>query len=282
MWNIVTYVNEECKQQIKYVTVNEEIFFKAKDIATILGYVNTKKAIRDHVDDEDKKNTAEIITLHGSLKCTMDDTALSATDNSLWINESGLYALIFGSNKPYAKEFKRWVTNEVLPSIRKNGTYTMNNISNVAQNKQLKCNNETDLHYNVVKFIKRYIPDAVLCPTLGELQDTSEKRIDAYNKGYQSGSPDLIINNFHKKFRGLAIEFKTPTGEGVLSDKQKETLEKYAVMGFKILISNDYNEIIYEIMKYFEDVRVICLHCNRKFKTIESLIKHVKIVHKTS
>ena len=68
---------------------------------------------------------------------------------------------------------------------------------------------------------------------MGELQDTSYKIIESYNKGYQKGQQDLTINNVHKKYNGLCIEFKTPNGNGKLSDEQKELLERYEEQTWK-------------------------------------------------
>ena len=95
-------------------TINEP-WFNAKDVATILGYVNTKQAIIKNVDNEDKITFQKL----GS----MGETPTISSHNSIWINESGLYSLILRSKKKEAKQFKRWVTSEVLPSIRKNGSY---------------------------------------------------------------------------------------------------------------------------------------------------------------
>ena len=94
---------------VRTATVNGEIMFVAKDIATILGYSNPRDAINKHVDDEDK----------GVSKC---DTPGGIQDLTI-INESGLYSLILSSKMPNAKKFKHWVTAEVLPDIRKNGGY---------------------------------------------------------------------------------------------------------------------------------------------------------------
>lgn len=94
---------------IRTVSINNEPYFVAKDVAEILGYSNPRKAIIDHVDEEDK----------GVTKC---DTLGGVQDLTV-INESGLYSLILSSKLPNAKRFKHWVTSEVLPSIRKNGGY---------------------------------------------------------------------------------------------------------------------------------------------------------------
>lgn len=89
--------------------INGEPWFVGKDIADILEYTNTAKAIRDHVDDEDK--LTERFVLSGQNR------------EAILINESGLYSLILSSKMSNAKKFKRWVTSEVLPSIRKHGMY---------------------------------------------------------------------------------------------------------------------------------------------------------------
>ncbi|MGF2082047.1 MULTISPECIES: phage antirepressor KilAC domain-containing protein [Enterococcus] len=97
------------KNEVRTFLVNDEPYFFGKDVASALGYSNTPKAIRDHVDEEDKTQN-ESFTVNG--------TAL------MLINESGLYSLILKSKLPNARKFKRWVTSEVLPTIRKTGSYT--------------------------------------------------------------------------------------------------------------------------------------------------------------
>ncbi len=94
---------------VRTTTIDGEPYFVGKDVATILGYSNPRDAISKHIDDEDK----------GVAKC---DT-LGGRQEILFINESGLYSLILRSQLPAAKKFKRWVTSEVLPSIRKTGGY---------------------------------------------------------------------------------------------------------------------------------------------------------------
>lgn len=103
---------------IRVVGNYEQPWFNGKDIASILGYANTRDAVTKNVDNEDK------ITLE-SLKerVKLGATPLNSQPHSVWINESGLYSLIFGSKLEGAKKFKRWVTSEVLPSIRKKGQY---------------------------------------------------------------------------------------------------------------------------------------------------------------
>lgn len=85
----------------------------------------------------------------------------------------------------------------------------------------VNINNEKDLHYKVVHFIKNFIKEAILISGLGEHQINCGMRTDAYFKGYTSGQPDLILLNHHTKYKGLAIELKTPRGLGVISKNQQ-------------------------------------------------------------
>ena len=182
------------------------------------------------------------------------------------MNESGLYSLIFGSKLESAKAFKRWVTKDVLPSIRKTGRYSYDDMNHKYNNTlTFKIENETDLHVKVVSFLKKRYPHSLFTVTLGENQDTVHKRIDSFKKGYLRGSPDLIINNLHKCYSGFAIEMKSPKGNGVLSPDQSMMLRQYQNNGFKTLVSNDYDQIIEQIIKYFRDVRILCSHCPRRF-----------------
>lgn len=94
---------------IRTVERNGEPWFVGKDVAVILGYSNASKALADHVDEEDKLNNESLSSL--------------GQRGGWLINESGLYSLVLSSKLPTAKKFKRWVTSEVLPSIRKHGAY---------------------------------------------------------------------------------------------------------------------------------------------------------------
>lgn len=95
--------------EIRTVSINDEPWFVGKDVAQVLEYQNPSKAIADHVDHEDKLNNESLSSL--------------GQRGGWLINESGLYSLILGSKLPGAKKFKRWVTSEVLPSIRKTGSF---------------------------------------------------------------------------------------------------------------------------------------------------------------
>lgn len=113
--NNLKIFNSEEFGNIRTVTIDNEIWFVGKDVADALGFKNSRDAILTHVFGEDK-GVETIYTLGGNQKVTV-------------INESGLYALVFSSRLERAKEFKRWVTSEVLPTLRKTGHYEMENYS---------------------------------------------------------------------------------------------------------------------------------------------------------
>ena len=263
--------------ELPVIKYEDEIWFKAVVVATILKYTNQRKAIRDHVDPEDKRKLSELMT---KSKRNKSFRLKGNEGNSLYLSESGLYSLVLRSKLESAKEFKRWVTSQVLPSIRKTGRYDycMNHKYN--NTLTFKIENETDLHVKVVSFLKKRYPHSLFTVTLGENQDTVHKRIDSFKKGYLRGSPDLIINNLHKHYTGFAIEFKNPNGKGILSYDQSKMLRQYQNNGFKILVSNDYDQIIEQIIEYFRDVRIKCSYCPRRFISSQSLSNHIKSFHK--
>lgn len=100
---------------VRTTLIGGQPYFVGKDVADILGYANTRKALIDHVDEEDKDG----VTIRDAIGRNQTMTA---------INESGLYSLILSSMMPNAKKFKRWVTNEVLPAIRKHGLYATDDL----------------------------------------------------------------------------------------------------------------------------------------------------------
>lgn len=95
---------------VRTIVIDDEVWFVGKDVAKILGYSNPQKALRDNVDEEDKTVNHQF-TVNGTM--------------GMLISESGLYNLVIRSKLPSAKRFRRWITSEVLPAIRKNGGYIM-------------------------------------------------------------------------------------------------------------------------------------------------------------
>ncbi|MGO0986723.1 BRO-N domain-containing protein [Clostridioides difficile] len=116
MNNLQIFKNEDFGE-IRTIDIDNEIWFVGKDVAETLGYANPSKAVSSHVDDDDK--IFEMIAHSQNGNMVKTQTAL--------INESGLYSLIFGSKLETAKNFKNWVTKEVLPAIRQHGAYITNN-----------------------------------------------------------------------------------------------------------------------------------------------------------
>lgn len=114
MNNLQIFKNTEFGE-IRTMTIDNEPWFVGKDVAEVLGYTNPQKAVRDHIDDEDK-TVNDLFSVNGT--------------KGILINESGLYSLILSSKLPKAKEFKRWVTSEVLPAIRKHGVYAVDEVLN--------------------------------------------------------------------------------------------------------------------------------------------------------
>ncbi len=109
------FQNEEFGE-VRSLVINDEPWFVGKDVAKALGYENPSKAIRDHVEEEDKKVGVQNVTPYIS-------DNLGRKQYPTFINESGVYSLIFGSKLTSAKKFKHWVTSEVLPTLRKTGKY---------------------------------------------------------------------------------------------------------------------------------------------------------------
>lgn len=112
MCDIKIYENPEFGA-VRTFVIEGTPYFSGKDVAEALGYTNPQKALRDHVDSEDK-TVNESFTVNGTM--------------GILINESGLYSLVLSSKLPNAKKFKRWITNEVLPAIRKHGVYAVDEL----------------------------------------------------------------------------------------------------------------------------------------------------------
>ena len=118
MMNELQIFNNAEFGQVRVVMIEDEPWFVGKDVAEALGYSAPRNAIASHVDKEDKKDAP--------IQCP-----LGGTQTMTIINESGVFSLILSSKLPTAKQFKRWVTSEVLPSIRKNGGYSIQQMSTI-------------------------------------------------------------------------------------------------------------------------------------------------------
>ena len=290
-----------------YIDKQQNVWFRGKDVATILGYRDTDKAIRRHVSIENKmmqfiqpkcspaktagqqnNNKVKCYPVdstaqqnNNKVKCSPAKTAGQQKDTRgkyyTILNEPGFYELVFGSKLEFAKKFRQWVFNTVLPSIRKYGQYKM---FDSPWNKMIMIGNETDLHYKVVQLIRNYYPDSLLVAGLGENQDTEEKRLDSYKKGYQRGQPDLMILDYHREYKGLCIEFKSPTNNYCVSESQIKMKENYKNNGYAFILSNDYDKISKNIHKYMAGVRIPCKYCPKAFCSKKTLNKHYQVIHR--
>lgn len=179
--------------QVRTVTIDNEPWFVGKDVAEALGYSDTNKAVAMHVEEEDKKLNDKSSSSFGQRGATL-------------INESGLYALIFGSKLESAKRFKHWVTSEVLPTIRKHGAYAVDELLNNPdmaikaftalkeereKNKQLQADNARmkpkEIFADAVAASKQSILIGELAKLLKQNgYDTGEKRLFTYlrDNGY--------------------------------------------------------------------------------------------------
>lgn len=130
MENLVK-VFEKDNFKVRTIIKDNEIWFVGKDVAEALGYSDTNQAIRRHIDEEDK--------------LTRQIDGIGQKREMYIINESGLYSLVLSSKLPTAKEFKRWVTSEVLPSIRKTGSYQSTQINTISKEEFILREKEVDV-----------------------------------------------------------------------------------------------------------------------------------------
>ena len=204
---------------VRTLTIDNEPYFVGKDVAEILGYTRTADAIRAHVDGEDK-GVGKMQTPGGVQEMTV-------------INESGLYSLILGSKLPSAKRFKRWVTNEVLPSIRKHGLYATEELLN---NPDVMIAVLTELKTEREKAAKLQTTIAVQNQQIAELQPKATYYDVVLN------CPDLVtITTIAKDFGWSAIKLNGFLHEHGIQFKQGEIwhlYQEYAEKGYAATRTN--------------------------------------------
>ena len=245
-------------------------YFIGSEIGRILGFMQPHNAIWNHVWQENK------ITYSDLAGGVVSNNTLKLQPSSILLSEQGLYQLIFASKLDTARTFQQFISNK-LPVLR-----TQKLIADTPRliGNQFVIKNEMDLHQKVVSYIRKYYPDALINASLGENQDTSEKRITSYKAGYLKGIPDLNIMEVNSKYNGCFIEFKSPTLRGILSPAQKENLERLTIRGYKCFLSDDYDDVIREINNYMITRRIKCNNCRRKFKNEVTLNKHRIYFHR--
>lgn len=193
------------------VMINEknETMFVAKDVCEILAYKNTSKAINDHTDEDDRCNIS-----------------LERGGSQILINESGLYSLVLRSKKPEAKVFKKWVTSEVLPSIRKNGMYanqqTLEQLlasPDFAIKTLQKLKDEQD--YNRTLQLEKELLQEVTAKQEAELQQSAPMVV--YYQNVLASTSTYLTNQIAKEFGYAAHGFNKLLKQSGIQYKQGET-----------------------------------------------------------
>ena len=227
--NMMIFKNDNFGE-IRSLEINGEPYFVGKDIAEVLGYSNTRKAIQDHVDEDDK--------LDGVTICD----SIGRNQSAIAINESGLYSLIMSSKLPKAKLFKRWVTSEVLPSIRKNGSYELdtNGLMKQLTESQITLN-------NVLAGFKMQIDNdfKIANEKITEHDELLKKRV--YLSPKEAKDVQIAIKN---KAKQIAIEFDLPyhTVKGKLFKRLYTSLNEIFEVGtYRELPSIKYEDIMHTI-----------------------------------
>lgn len=197
------------QSNVRTMMIDNEPYFVGKDIAEVLGYSNPQKAIRDHIDNDDK-TVNESFTVNGT--------------KIILINESGVYSLIFGSKLDSAKRFKKWVTSEVLPSIRKTGGYQMQPQFNVPQTLPEALRLSADLAEQ----------NAELKPK-AELHDKFIATAGAINLTAASKELNVKRNDLVDKLLNYGYIYRTKGHRGIL-----QPMKKYVPKLF-VLKSGGYN-----------------------------------------
>lgn len=186
--------------KLRIAVLNGEVWFVGKDVAEILGYKESAKAIREHVDEDDK-GVSKLDTPGGRHKAVI-------------INESGLYSMILTSKLPTAKQFKRWVTHEVLPSIRKHGGYLAGQENMTPEqmlaNSLLYANSIIEEYKRKNEQLQTYIADNASHTALGRMVEASENSITIgqFAKIVFGDDSDVGRNRMFKRLADLKLIFK--------------------------------------------------------------------------
>lgn len=196
------------QNEVRTILVDDEPYFVGKDVAEVLGYSNTQKAILNHVDEEDKG-------------VTKWDT-LGGKQNMTIINESGLYSLILKSKLPNARKFKRWVTSEVLPTIRKTGSYT-NVPRSFAQALRLAADLE-EKNQLLEQQIAEYEPKISYLDTILSSTDTVATSQIAADYGMSAIALNKLLNHFgvQHKVGGQWILYRKHMNQGYTKSHTSE------------------------------------------------------------
>lgn len=198
--------------KIRTVMIDNEPYFVGKDVAKVLGYAEPRSAVSKKVDDEDK-GVAKIATPSGTQEMTV-------------INESGVYSLVFSSKLPSAKKFKRWVTSEVLPTLRKTGSYQMPTNPMQALELMFQALKETnDGVTQIEKRVTEIEENAPLTPSeYSMLCRKINERIRTIK--HERGLEHLNREQQSELYRSINRDIKTVTGVQVRSQIRQKALSR--------------------------------------------------------
>ena len=195
--------------EVRTVLIDNEPYFVGKDVAEVLGYSNPRKALKDHIDEEDK----------GVTKC---DTLGGKQDLTI-INESGLYSLVLSSKLPQAKSFKRWVTKEVLPAIRKTGSYQTPTNPMDALELMFQAQKQSNEQIAVIDHrVKELEENAPLNP--GEYNFVSKKVSERIRQIKRERCLDLNRQQVSELYKAINREIKVITGVQTRSQLRQKHL----------------------------------------------------------
>ena len=201
--------------KIRVIEIDGQSWFVGKDVAEALSYINSKKALGDHVDREDKQILLR--SRIGTLDFDIPNRGLTV------INESGLYSLILSSKLPSAKRFKRWITSEVLPSIRKHGAYIIDEILDAAEKSQeaaiellAELLAERDKTAALTELAETLAPKALYCDLVLQCKNTVPVSIIAKEYGMSAAAFNTLLHRLGIQYKigGAWLLYQSHAGKG--------------------------------------------------------------------
>lgn len=197
--------------QIRTIIDNDGIYFVGKDVAEILGYANTRDALNSHVDEEDK----QVLTSQNTTLENIPNRGLTV------INESGLYSLVLSSKLPSAKRFKRWVTSEVLPALRRQGGYMLTSTNETPEQimaRALKIADEALKRKDAL--IEEMKPKAMFADAVGASDNTC--LVGELAKMLRQNGVDIGANRLFKRLRNEGFLGKYGSNYNVPTQRSME------------------------------------------------------------
>lgn len=212
--------------------------YPAKETLESMGYVNYNKLVSKYVPDDQKLlgNAFENSAFQGH--------SLKLRANSVLITQKGLDLILMQSKKPIAKQFREWLC-DVLETIRtKDSIATVHNYN---------MHSEKELQKNFIRWLNKYFKHVPR--TIGSWRnDMSQDEVkEMMQMGMLKGTPDIMIHKQYKKHIGLAVELKNPNGRGLVSEDQELMHERLEKEGFKVIVSNDFADLVYLVGTYLHD-----------------------------